>query len=102
MEVLRKGGKNMESRIIELGRQLGLSLEEIHSLMDDMVQDSEQLKISLGPPNYPGTHYGTISVDAFADEHGGPDGIKPVSLSLGPPRYTGSFYGTVSINDFRP
>ena len=111
----------MKSRIVELGRQLELTSEQIHSIMNDTLHDVEPVSLSLGPPHYPGTHYGTVSIIDFnhsqITELGRqlgvspeqihsimddifPD-IEPISLSLGPPRYSGSFYGTASINDFK-
>ena len=119
----------MKSRIVELGRQLGLSIDQINSIMNDTSHNSESVSLSLGPPLYPGAHYGTISINDFNDERNMrkrnvseimkfarqvgvttdqihsildsalPD-IEPVSLSLGPPHYPGAFYGTVSMNHF--
>jgi hypothetical protein len=117
----------MKSRIVELGRQLGLTTEQINSIMDDTLQDIEPVSLSLGPPHYPGAHYGTVSIIDFNYERkmkkrnitelgkqlglsteqihsvmdNGPHSTESISLSLGPPHYSGSFYGTVSINDFK-
>ncbi len=111
----------MKSRIEELGRQLGLSTEQIHSIMNDALYDTEPVWLSLGPPHYPGAHYGTISIIDFNHPQitvlgrqlgltseqihsimdNTPHSTEPVSLSLGPPHYPGSFYGTVSLNDFK-
>jgi hypothetical protein len=111
----------MKSRIVELGRQLGLTTEQINSIMDGTLHDTEPVSLFLGPPHYPGAHYGTVSILDFnhsqITELGRQIGLtteqihsimdntshssEPVSLSLGPPRYSGSFYGTVSINDFK-
>jgi DNA-binding transcriptional MerR regulator len=111
----------MKSRIIKLGRQLGLSTEQINSIMEDTLHDTESVSLSLGPPYYPGAHYGSVSIIDFNHsqiaELGRQLGVtaeqihsimddtlhdtEPVSLSLGPPHYPGSFYGTVSLNDFK-
>jgi len=111
----------MKSRIVELGRKLGLTTEQINSIMDDTLHDTEPVSLSLGPPHYPGTHYGTVSIIDFNQSQitelgrqlglsveqiysiliDAPHGTEPASLSLGPPHYPGSFYGTVSINDFK-
>jgi hypothetical protein len=55
----------MESRIIELGRQLGLTTEQIRSIMEDILYDTEPVSLSLGPPHYPGAFYGTVSINDF-------------------------------------
>jgi len=111
----------MKSRIVELGRQLGLTTEQIHSIMNDTLHDTELVSISLGPPRYPGAHYGTVSVIDFNHSqitelrrqlglsteqiysilNDALNDTEPVSLSLGPSHYPGSFYGTVSLKDFK-
>jgi hypothetical protein len=111
----------MKSQIIELGRSLGLTTEQIHSIMNDTLHDTEPISLSLGPRYYPGAHYGTVSIIDFnppqITELGRQLGVtveqihsimddtlhdtEPVSLSLGPPHYPGSFYGTVSLNDLK-
>lgn len=117
----------MKSRIVELGKQLGLTVDQIHSIMDEIHSDTEPISLSLGPPRYPGAHYGTVSIIDFKSERklkkkniaelgkqlglsteqihsvmdNGPHSTESVSLSLGPPHYPGSFYGTVSLNDFK-
>ena len=60
--------ESMKSRIVELGRQLGLSAEQIREIMDDTLHGAEPVSLSLGPPYYPGTHYGTVSIADFKCE----------------------------------
>lgn len=49
--------------ISKVGRSLGLSDNEISSLMRGESLSNEQTSLSLGPPLYGGGHYGTISIN---------------------------------------
>jgi hypothetical protein len=55
----------MKSRIVELGRQLGLTTEQIHSIMESTPHSTEPVSLSLGPPHYSGSFYGTVSINDF-------------------------------------
>lgn len=55
----------MKSRIVELGRQLGFSPEQVYAIIDNTLHDTESVSLSLGPPHYPGVHYGTVSINDF-------------------------------------
>jgi len=49
--------------ILKLGRSLGLSDSEMTSLLRGASLEKEQACLSLGPPQYGGGHYGTISIN---------------------------------------
>ncbi len=52
-------------QIIQLGKQLGLDAEQIQSILRTTQQTTEHLSFSQGPPQYPGSYYGTISISDF-------------------------------------
>lgn len=56
---------NVCFRVERLGRQLGLDAEQIKAIINTTQQEPEHLSISLGPPHYSGSYYGTISIRDF-------------------------------------
>ena len=57
---------NMEtSELIALGEKLGLNKENIDAMLKDIQPRNEQPSFTLGPPEYLGGYYGTISINNF-------------------------------------
>ena len=54
-----------EKNIFKLGEKLGLKNDEINLLLEENNKKNEQSLTSMGPFDYPGTHYGTISIKDF-------------------------------------
>jgi hypothetical protein len=55
---------NIRSRVEDLGKLLGLDIDQIHSVLNNTQRDNEHLSFSLGP-GYRGSYYGTISINSF-------------------------------------
>jgi hypothetical protein len=55
----------MKRKICGLGIKLGLSKKDINDVMKDTSMGDEQTSFSLGPPGYPGSFYGTVSINDF-------------------------------------
>jgi hypothetical protein len=53
------------SRIEELGKQLELPTELIQNILNNTKHDNEHISFSVGPPNYSGGYYGTVSINDF-------------------------------------
>jgi hypothetical protein len=53
------------SQIMELGQQLGLNQEHLHTILHNTKQPMEHLSVTCGPPWYCGSYYGTISINDF-------------------------------------
>jgi len=53
------------SELIALGEKLGLNEENIDAMLKDIPTRNEQPSFSLGPPDYFGCYYGTISINDF-------------------------------------
>jgi len=60
-----KKGKDPTSQLLDLGKQLGLSTEQIHSILDTSPQKTERIAFPLGPPHYHSGFYGTVSIAHF-------------------------------------
>jgi hypothetical protein len=59
--------KNKKSSITEIYRianKLGLQRNEVY-LISNSETENKQIFLETGPPLYPGTHYGTISINDF-------------------------------------
>ena len=56
---------SMKRKIYGLGIKLGLSKKDINDIMKDTSMGDEQTSFSLGPPGYPGSFYGTVSINDF-------------------------------------
>ena len=56
---------SMKRKIDGLGLKLGLSKKDINYIMKDTSMGDEQTSFSLGPPGYPGSFYGTVSINDF-------------------------------------
>jgi hypothetical protein len=50
------------SQVEELGKQLGLSTEQIHAILNDTQPSTEYPSVSVGPPRYGAGFYGTVSI----------------------------------------
>ena len=48
-----------------IGKKLGMKKKDIDLVINDTNNIEEQSSSSAGPPWYPGTHYGTVSIDEF-------------------------------------
>lgn len=60
---------NMEmSELITLGKKLGLNGENIDAMLKDIPPRNEQPSFALGPPEYLGGYYGTISINDFKSQ----------------------------------
>ena len=46
-------------------QMLGLQKSDIKEILNRRIDISESSNSSLGPPLYPGTHYGTVSIKSF-------------------------------------
>ena len=57
--------KTYKTAIYNLGNQLGLNNEELDYIMFGTNSETEKSSLSMGPFDYPGTHYGTISIKDF-------------------------------------
>jgi hypothetical protein len=57
--------RNSQSQIRELGQQLGLNREQIYSILNNTHHITEEYSCVLGPPHYPASFYGTISINEF-------------------------------------
>jgi len=53
------------SLVIELGKKLNLSSEQIQNILNTTQHTTEYLSFSLGPPHYPGGFYGCVSINDF-------------------------------------
>jgi hypothetical protein len=62
---IMKYNMKSRSRIEELGKQLELPTELIQNILNNTQYSTEHLSFSLGPPDYPGGFYGTISISDF-------------------------------------
>ena len=49
----------------KLGNKLGLSKKDINNILENRNTRTEQPSLSIGGPDYPGTYYGTISINDF-------------------------------------
>ncbi len=56
---------SMKRKIYGLGIKLGLNKKDINDIMKDTSMRDEQTSFSLGPPGYPGSFYGTVSINDF-------------------------------------
>jgi len=57
---------NPRHQIVELGTQLGLNMEQIDSILKEPQHTTEYLNLSVGPPHYCGTFYGSVSINDFS------------------------------------
>jgi hypothetical protein len=55
----------MKNRIYRIGIDLGLGEKDIDSLMSKSMIENENAYFSFGPPRYPGSFYGTVSIKDF-------------------------------------
>jgi hypothetical protein len=60
-----KQDRSCRSQIEKLGRQLGMTPEQISSILYNTYRTTEHHSFSLGPPMYCGALYGTISTIVF-------------------------------------
>ena len=51
--------------IYNLGNELGLNNDEIRKILNNSNETKQQAVLTSGPYQYPGTHYGTISIKDF-------------------------------------
>ena len=56
------------SELIALGKKLALNEENIDAMLKDMPTRNEQPSFALGPPDYLGGYYGTISINDFKSQ----------------------------------
>jgi hypothetical protein len=61
----KKQISNPHSQIVELGKHLGLDIEQIQFILNDTRHTTEHLCFSLGPPHYGAGFYGAISINDF-------------------------------------
>lgn len=54
---------NIKNKIIQLGITVGLKKSDINLILNTSVTD--QTSFSLGPPWYPGSRYGAVSIKEF-------------------------------------
>ncbi len=59
-----KNKKNSITEIYRIAYKLGLQKNEVY-LISNSESENEQILLEPGPPLYPGTHYGTISINDF-------------------------------------
>jgi len=55
----------MKRKIYGLGFNLGLNKKEINAILSESLIKDEHASFSLGPPKYPGSFYGTFSINEF-------------------------------------
>ncbi len=56
------------SELIALGKKLALNEENIDAMLKDIPTRNEQTSFTLGPPDYLGGYYGTISINDFKSQ----------------------------------
>ena len=49
----------------QLGNKLGLSKKDLKNVLENPNSRTEQPAFFIGGPDYPGTYYGTISINDF-------------------------------------
>lgn len=52
-----------KKKLYKLGEKLGLAKKDFDDILKYTVSRKEQPSFSIGPPWYPGTKYGTISIN---------------------------------------
>ena len=60
-----EGRKMEKENLYKLGEKLGLSKKDFDDILKNSNNRKEQLSFQIGPPWYPGTKYGTISINDF-------------------------------------
>ena len=53
------------SQVYKLGNKLGLNKNDVDFVLENPHADIEKAYSSIGPPIYPGTRYGSISITEF-------------------------------------
>ena len=49
----------------QLGNKIGLNKKDLKNVLENPNTRTEQPSFSIGGPDYPGTYYGTISINDF-------------------------------------
>jgi len=62
---LKEEKRTTKENLYKLGEKLGLAKKDFDDILKNTDSRKEQSSFSVGPPWYPGTKYGTISINDF-------------------------------------
>jgi hypothetical protein len=59
---MNSSNKKINRKIYDVGQKIGLNKKDINNMLNNTQSINEQTSLAAGPPAYPCTLYGTISI----------------------------------------